>query len=142
MTSALCRSALPVEPSKADARHVIEAVVVASRDVRDGIRRLLESDGDIRVVAMADTLRGSGYPRGDVIVIGPGVRLGPREWAELLDRGWSHVVLLAPLPGWRRSPAPVLQVPIELSGSLLRGAVREAVTTRDARCQPVGSEGF
>src|SRR5690606_41702291 len=88
---------------------------------------------------MADTLRGSGYPRGDVIVIGPGVRLGPREWAELLDRGWSHVVLLAPLPGWRRSPAPVLQVPIELSGSLLRGAVRESVTTRDARCQPVGS---
>ena len=132
MTPLLCRSALAGSSRTLDARRGIEVVVVAGRDVRNGIRRLLESDGDIRVVALADSLDGSGNPRGDAIVIGPGVRLGPREWARLLDRGWSRVVLLAPLPGWRRYPTSVVQVPLELSGRPLRGAVRESVASRPA----------
>ena len=109
---------------------MIEVVVVASRDVRNGIRRLLEFEGDIRVVALADSLEKSGKPRGDAIVVGPGVELGPREWALLAERGWSLVVVLAPLPGWRRHPSSAVQVPVELTGRPLRGAVRESVASQ------------
>lgn len=101
---------------------MIDAVIVATEDVREGIRRLLEKEGDIRVVSRRSLL-GEGMPSGAVVVLGPGVRAGLADWETLLDgRG---VVVLVALPGWRTYPKSVSEVPMELSGDRLRGAVRE-----------------
>lgn len=97
-------------------------MVVAAEDVREGIRRLLEEEGDIRVVSLRSLL-GDGLPPGAVIVLGPGVRVGLADWETMLDgRG---VVVLVALPGWRTYPKSVSQVPMELTGDGLRRAVRE-----------------
>lgn len=101
---------------------MIDAVIVAEEDVRAGIQRLLEEEGDIRVVSQRSRL-GGGMPPGAVIVLGPGVRAGLADWETLLHgRG---VVALVALPGRRTYPKSVSQVPMELRGDRMRRAVRD-----------------
>lgn len=107
--------------------YVIHSAIVASDDVRRGIRRLLEKEGDIRVVCSSPHLS-AGTPPDAVIVLDPGVRAGLADWEMLLDgRG---VVVLVPLPGWRTYPEAVSQVPMDLSGERLRGGVRAQARSR------------
>lgn len=84
---------------------------------------MLEDEGDIRVLSSMPRLPNS-IPDRAVAVLGPEVRATLREWEVLLTGG--AVVVLTAVPGWRRYPAPVRQVPMELSGDGLRRAVREA----------------
>lgn len=112
---------------------MIEAVLVADvRSMAAGIQRLLESEGDIGVTAVYSSvgavLAADPAPDAAVLVIGPDVKLASGEWSGLaaaVDAG--RVLLLSPSPGWRKAPAEVVEVPMELSGRSLRLAVRQAL---------------
>lgn len=106
---------------------MIDVVVIAAEpEVREGLQRLLEVEGDIRVVSALPDLEGRvrALPTGSVVVMAPGIRLRLAGWEMLLGPEFHGVVVLTAVPGWRRYPAPVVQVPMELRGERLRGAVR------------------
>ena len=105
------------------------AVVVSRKEIREGISKLLEGDGDISVIAqfasIADYLdRPPSSP--SVLVIGPAVA------SEALESNGSSLgvgtptVALAAFPGSSGYHKGVLEVPLELSGHQLRNSVRVA----------------
>lgn len=108
---------------------VIDLVlVVGARELARGIRRLLESEGDIRVVADLESLDpGSLEAFNSIVVVGPGVDPDQDSLAALASRGMP-VVMLAPVPEARGNG--VTEVAMELSGQALRAAVRQAVNDR------------
>lgn len=112
---------------------MIEAFVVTSdAEVGEGLQRLLESDGDIRVVATLPSVRdlttAIASHADAAVVIGPGAAPSNDEWSRILPtNGHARAVLLAAVPGRHRRPRGVVEVPMELSGRVLRRAVRSCV---------------
>lgn len=108
---------------------MIQTVVIAAdREVREGLQRLLESEGDIHVLASGSGLS-ERFPHRPVTVLGPDVRGTLAEWKDLFDAG--AVVAVVAVPGWRSYPIAVRQVPMDLNGVSLRRTVRE-VTRPDS----------
>ncbi|MFP3915191.1 MAG: hypothetical protein ACLFWM_09970 [Actinomycetota bacterium] len=108
---------------------MIDTVVVAAdTGMREGIRRLLEADGDIRVLEERSHLpRGAEpLPPGSVMVVGPRLSNAVIDWWDGTGEHTGAVIVLVPLPGWRHFPYPVTQIPMELRGVLLRRAVRRS----------------
>jgi DNA-binding NarL/FixJ family response regulator len=109
---------------------MIEALVVTSSEtVGRGLQRLLESDGDIEVVATlatVDALDGAlAHHAQAAVVLGPGARPSTDQWQRIIRRnGSSRAIVLAAVPGRHRHPRGVVEVPMELSGDGLRQAVR------------------
>lgn len=109
---------------------MISVVLVAEGDeVQRGIRQLLESDEDIKVLSTLGTiLRLDPAPHGrqcPILVIGPGVVTND-TWPTVSPKTqrFHGVVVMSPTP--RRPPYPeeVIEVPVELDGRILREAVR------------------
>lgn len=100
--------------------------VVASGAMGRGICRLLEADGDIRVVVSADALSELDVPtcksEGAVVVVGPDIPFDgvPATWSGI------DVILVTASPSPGRFP-DVTEVPMELTGAKLRTAIRHLV---------------
>ncbi len=107
-------------------------MVTPSEVVGRGLRRLLEREGDIEVIATLPSLedldRTLGAHGEAAVVIGPGTHPSPADWRRIVRiNGRPRAVLLAAVPGRHRHPRGVVEVPMELSGAGLRRAVRACV---------------
>jgi len=113
---------------------MIEALVVTSSEsVGQGLQRLLESEGDIEVVATLPTVEALGGAldrhHQAAVILRPGACPSIEEWQRIIGRnGRCRAIVLAAVPGRYRHPRGVVEVPMELSGIGLRHAVRTCVS--------------
>lgn len=107
-------------------------MVTSSESVGRGLQRLLESEGDIEVVATLPTVDALDVAldrhHQAAVILGPGARPSTDQWQRIIrHNGRCRAIVLAAVPGRHRHPRGVVEVPMELSGVGLRRAVRTCV---------------
>ncbi len=105
---------------------MIEVVLVVQDDeMGKGMQRLLEQDGDVRVVGRVATVEEANAWDDALVVVGPGMIDAPDEfvWVSVSQR---RLILLTSRVARAERCDGVIEVALELTGESLRTAVREA----------------
>lgn len=107
---------------------MIDVVLVANDDETGvGLQRLLEQDGDVRVVGRVASLEEAEDERwvDALAVVGPGT-VDSSENFVWVSTNRSRLILLTPGVASTERPNGVIEVAMELTGQTLRAAVRKA----------------
>lgn len=107
---------------------MIDVVLVANDDETGvGIQRLLERDGDVRVVGRARSLQELEDERWSdaLVVVGPGMIESADRFVWISTDRRRMILLTAGVTRFERHDG-VIEVAMELTGKTLRAAVRKA----------------
>jgi hypothetical protein len=111
---------------------MIDVVLVANDDETGaGLQRLLEQEGDVRVVSRVSTLEEAEDEQWKdlLVVVGPGTVESPDRFV-WISTNHRRLILLTPAVARTKRHNGVIEVAMELSGKTLRSAVRKAAAER------------
>lgn len=107
---------------------MIDVVLVANDgETGVGLQRLLEEDGDVRVVGRLPTLEEADAEQWKdfLVVVGPGV-VESADRVAWISTNHRRLILLTPAVSRAERHNGVIEVAMELTGRKLRSAVRKA----------------